>query len=1230
LGLAVNDRLEFVVSHYFALSLSPFSLENPSPRDCGPRIAELSFVQFTYGSFWVDPQRILGCFEVRSFTCQLRMSLTPNQFGTAVVQAGLCSADEVRGVWSSLSAGKRPTDGAGFSQVLVDRGLLTHFQGERLLQGKGSSLILGEYVLLDSIGAGGMGQVFQARHRRMDRLVAIKLLPSQMMQDEAAVKRFEREVRAAAKLSHPNIVIAFDAGHTNSQHFLVMEHVDGQDLSSYVKAHGPLSVTHAMECITQAARGLAYAHHRGVIHRDIKPANLLLDREGNVKILDMGLARLETAGAHQDELTGTGQIMGTIDFMPPEQAMDTKSADERADIYSLGITLWFLLTGRPVYDGSSMMAKLIAHREQKIPTLSEHRPDLPDSFDTVFSKMVAKSPEARYQTVNEALQDLELLYESSTTGTSRVIDRTPVSVSARLIGGTHANTLQHSSSHTEATQIHFTGQVATAFPEMEQTIAHHSVHVGTDPAIGAAVIETVSLPASETATLRSSTPLNATRPLQVASQRRFPPWLIGLGALGGGSLLAFAAMVMFFSTPNGTLRIEITDPGIEVSVKGSEILIKGAEAKDISLRPGEHSLHVKRGDFEFDTTSLVLKKGETVVVKAELLDGQMQLVSEGKVLGSIGIQRAGNWQGWPVDAPAPAIAPFDAAQAKSHQEAWASYLQVPVEYTDPIGIKFTLIPPGEFLMGSTQEEVNAELETIVQYHAGDRSVLETDNGWGKLIQAEFPRHRVILTRPFYLAVTEVTQSQFERTTGRNPSEYHATGPRKEYVENVDTSDFPVETILRDNALEFCMLLNEKYKYSVTEGYRLPTESEWEFACRAGTTTSFSTGGEIELLQSGWFANNAEDQTHPVGKLAANPFGLFDMHGNVAEYVADAYDPAGYLRFEKQSAVNPVNQFRNGSQDFLRGGFFGSPPTAVRSAFRFLSVPWIPWPAHGVRVALSIDAVLKSLASTEQAKQQRAAETIIEKGGTIRIKTSLGQEAEVVDTLPSEEFVIVGVLLDAEADGNAVLDALHGVTTVEYLVVEEELELTLNAFESINTMIGLHDLFLNGSGYVDDERFARLSNLVELKKLVLWQNGLSEVSLGRLNAFPKLIDVQLGGGQFTGHSLMELEPMPGVESLGMSNAVFEDASLPALVEKFPNLIDLNLSYTPVSLKEGNAIAGLTKLRKLILEGTLVDDAGLQYLSGMTSLQLLDIRDCPVTAAAIAKLRESLPQCKIESN
>jgi serine/threonine protein kinase len=305
--------------------------------------------------------------------------------------------------------------------LLIDRGRLTKYQGNVITNRRTGWLKIGDYIIQDMLGKGGMGVVYKALDTRMHREVAIKMLLESGQQSDDKIERFRREAIAAARMNHPNIVTAYTANEHEGYPYLVMEYVKGRDLGSLVKKGDKLPVGEAVNYILQACVGMAYAHSRHIIHRDLKPSNLLLatpddsdirpGQYSRVKILDMGLARLTqpqgevvSPALEGSDLSATGMLMGTVDYMAPEQAMDTKRADHRSDIYSLGCTLYYLLTKRPVYTGSNLLERISAHLKADIPSLKEARPDSPEELDTVFQKMVAKKPKDRYQSMTEVVE----------------------------------------------------------------------------------------------------------------------------------------------------------------------------------------------------------------------------------------------------------------------------------------------------------------------------------------------------------------------------------------------------------------------------------------------------------------------------------------------------------------------------------------------------------------------------------------------------------------------------------------------------------------------------------------------------------------------------------------------------------------------------------------------------------------------------------------------------------
>lgn len=291
------------------------------------------------------------------------------------------------------------------AEAMVEAGLLSEWQAEMLLAGKHRGFRLGKYKLIGKLGKGGMSTVYLAEHVMMKVRRAIKVLPRNRVEDATYLDRFRIEARAAAKLDDPNIVRAYDIDEDNGTHYLVMEYVEGKDLHQLVKENGPLPYNSAADYIAQVASGLQHAHEMGLVHRDIKPANCLVDKNQVVKLLDMGLARIKD---DEGSLTmdNNENVLGTADYLAPEQALNSHKADSRSDIYSLGCTLYYLLTGHPPFREGSISERLLKHQVEKPPSILKDRPDIPPTLLHICEKMMSKSANDRYQTAGEVAERL--------------------------------------------------------------------------------------------------------------------------------------------------------------------------------------------------------------------------------------------------------------------------------------------------------------------------------------------------------------------------------------------------------------------------------------------------------------------------------------------------------------------------------------------------------------------------------------------------------------------------------------------------------------------------------------------------------------------------------------------------------------------------------------------------------------------------------------------------------
>jgi len=325
-----------------------------------------------------------------------------------VIASGLMDREELNRALQNLW----PTDrGKSVARHLVETGKLTKFQAEHLLAGKTDGFLMGQYKILEDVGRGGMGHVYKAVHQTMGRFVALKILKPKLMATERARELFQKEIRAASKLKHQNVVTAYDAHFSSERSYLVMEFVDGPNLSQLVKEQGPLPVDQACEYIRQAAVGLDYAHGLGLVHRDVKPSNLLVEQTNSgpqVKILDFGLTLVGAGDAALGEaaVSAANTVLGTPDYVSPEQARNQYGVDGRSDLYSLGCTFYFLLTGEPPFAGGAPVEKIEKHWNAAPVAVQTRRPEVPEAVAAIVHKLLAKNPKWRYQKAGELATEL--------------------------------------------------------------------------------------------------------------------------------------------------------------------------------------------------------------------------------------------------------------------------------------------------------------------------------------------------------------------------------------------------------------------------------------------------------------------------------------------------------------------------------------------------------------------------------------------------------------------------------------------------------------------------------------------------------------------------------------------------------------------------------------------------------------------------------------------------------
>jgi formylglycine-generating enzyme required for sulfatase activity/streptogramin lyase len=725
-----------------------------------------------------------------------------------------------------------------------------------------------KYHFVRELGRGGMGVVYQAEQTVMGRIVAVKVINPSVLAHPEALPRFQAEVRAAAKLDHPNIVRAFDAEQVGDLHLLVMEFVEGKSLAEVVQQKGPLPIPHACHYIRQAALGLQHAFEQGMVHRDIKPQNLMVNDRGQVKVLDFGLARLRNERKQSRGLTQADAFMGTPEYVSPEQATDARSADTRADIYSLGCTLFYLLTGRPPFQEETSVKVILAQIEKDPPLLHQMRSDVPMELSAVVSRMLAKDPAQRFQQPVEVVQALAAFVK---TGAKRQAGVGSPSLAVAAMLAAETVIAAESGRLKEVLRETTGGELAN-----ERT----AKPVPISPFVNL-MDEVASAPKGE-----------RTRGVAKPSAAWYWRWpfLAGVGAAVTALVLwmwlfAFVLFKPKVRTGEGggfvALKVEQSDtvvserktqivdgkafivlevdkPGAEVLVDRQKITVKlpgDNKPTVIPVQPGRHELRVRKDGFDTVVKEIEVKIGESVPIRVNLDKERI---------------------------------------------------------TNAIGMQFVWIRPGTFLMGSPSMEEGRE--------------------------ADETQHQVTIKQGFYLGRHEVTQAQWHTVMGGNPS----------YIKG---DNLPVESVDWDDCQVFCRKLGQMDGYR----YRLPTEAEWEYACRAGAKTPFHFGDTITTDQANYYGivpygkgkqGIYRRATTPIGSFPPNAWDLFDMHGNVFEWCADRYGayPEGNVK-EDQGG-------ENGSTRIVRGGSWDTGPKGCRAAYRPWYAPGVHFYQIGCRVVLS--------------------------------------------------------------------------------------------------------------------------------------------------------------------------------------------------------------------------------------------------------------------------------------
>jgi formylglycine-generating enzyme required for sulfatase activity len=859
----------------------------------------------------------------------------------------------------------------------------------------GKSLSGGRYRITAKLGEGGMGAVYRAHDANLDCGVVIKVPHASMLEDETFAKRFHREIRSLVTLTHPHIVKIMDVGEEEGVPFAVMQYLGGGSLGDRIGEGQQADPGSLAAWLPKIAEALDFIHQRGYVHRDIKPGNILFDDAGLPYVGDFGVVKLAAESEHTQRtktLTSTGLALGTLDYMAPEMLAD-KPFDGRADQYALAVTVYELLCGRRPFSASSPSAVIMEKVMREPPPLASVRPELPKALSDAVARGMARAPKTRYaDCVHFAAAVVAAGVRARTVPAEPPSRAVPVRESVVPQGvcracpacGKGLLLTQNVAGRT----IPCPGcaiNLAVAADLGSLKVEAAPVAAGPTPASRLSPVctpppftmprarQTDAISGSQTETARTGMmPVHEL----VEQVRKLGPVLkqYRLSVAAGGAALVFMILIGVWF---GSGSADRAPSGLSEPIAHNTPTAPSPESAEETLRTQvRDAISAARAEMAGDpegarrrlrmTLELVgQSSGLSATARSQLTDEVLNALRAIRVEGEESLRiwldisgthkTEARYVGF--EDGKVRMEKLDGSVARvplgSLSQADQEYVRPRATITNSIGMKLVLIPAGEFTMGNAHS-IEEEVAAMEPYGGVDREVLADES----------PPHRVRITQPFYLGMHEVTVAQFRafvaatgyQTEGEKDGlggygvEDWTTGKvvqkpewtwRSPGYEQAD--DHPVVHVSWNDAVAFCEWLSGKE----AKTYRLPTEAEWEYACRAATTTRYYSGDKPEsLVQAANFGDasflkgvgrtetfpldDGFTYTAPVGSFRANAFGLYDMHGNVWEWCADWYGE-GY--YGESPAADPTGP-SVGAIRVYRGGSWLTLPGRCRAAFRY--------------------------------------------------------------------------------------------------------------------------------------------------------------------------------------------------------------------------------------------------------------------------------------------------------